>query len=529
MLPRLAFAHVIGAAMKRLFFALAAAVLWSAGVFAAEPTKADGIAWFQGDVDSAFAQAKRDRKPVFLYWGAVWCPPCNQVSATIFNRQDFIARSRSFVPVYIDGDSPSAQALASRFKVSGYPTMVLFRADGTEVTRLPGEVDGEQYMRVLALSMHATRSVSALLSAVQTGKGALTPADWRMLAYYSWETDEQAVVPKAMVPATLAQLAQACPPTQSAAKSRLTLKAVAAASDVPEKERSFDRAAAMTQLDTVLANQALARENFSALTDSAKELVDALALSPQERARLFKAWDPLLVRWSDEGSLSRADRLSAVNGRIALARLEVGEGAALPAALVNDVRFAARRAEKETIDKYERQAVISAAAYVLREAGLMEESDAMLTAELNRSHSPYYFMLSLASNARRRGDTAAAIDWYSKAYEASKGPATRLEWGARYVRGLIELTPEDLHRIEMTTAGVIGELEAKPETFHGRSASVLTALGKRVREWSEANEPGVLERLRQTMDEVCGKLPEGAPERRTCSGVFNGAEKPASA
>jgi thioredoxin-related protein len=513
--------------MKRILLALAA-VLWIGSAFAAEPAKSDGIAWFQGDVDAAFAQAKRDRKPVFLYWGAVWCPPCNQVSATIFNRQDFIARSRGFVPVYIDGDSPSAQALASRFKVSGYPTMVLFRADGTEVTRLPGEVDGEQYMRVLALSMHATRSVSALVAAVQSGKGALTPADWRLLAYYSWETDEQAVVPKAKVANTLAQLAQACPPQQSAAKSRLTLKAVAAASDVAEKDRSFDRAAAMGQLEAVLANQTLARANFSALTDSAKELSDALVITPQERARLLKSWDPLLVQWSDDGSFSRADRLSAVGGRIALARLEAGEGAPLPTGLVNDVRFAARRAERETTDKYERQAVISAAAYVLREAGLMEESDAMLTAELNRSHSPYYFMLSLASNARRRGDNATAIDWYGKAYDASKGPATRLEWGARYVRALVELTPQDLHRIELTMAGVIGELEAKPETFHGRTASVLTTLGKRVREWGESNDPDVLERLRQTLDEVCSKLPQDSPERGTCSGVF-AAGKPASA
>src|SRR5262249_49436770 len=198
-------------------------------------------------------------KPLFLYWGAVWCPPCNQVKVTIFNRQDFIARSRSFVPVYIDGDSPSAQALASRFKVNGYPTMVLFRPDGTEVTRLPGEVEADQYMRVLALGMHATRPVSALLAAVPSGRGALTPARWRLLAYYSWETDEQTVVPQAKVPATLAQLAQACPSQQAGAKSRLTLKAVAAAADAPESQRSFDRARALAQLEAVLASPALAR------------------------------------------------------------------------------------------------------------------------------------------------------------------------------------------------------------------------------------------------------------------------------
>jgi hypothetical protein len=152
----------------------------------------------------------------------------------------------------------------------------------------------------------------------------------------------------------------------------------------------------------------------------------------------------------------------------------------------------------------------------------MDESDAMLKAELDRSHSPYYFMLSLASNARKRGDNEAAIDWYSKAYEASKGPATRLEWGVRYVRGLVELAPQDAERIEWTMRSVIGELEPKPETFHGRSASVLTKLGKSVREWSDTNNQAeALGRMREAMDAVCSQLPEAAPERETCSHVLS--------
>src|SRR5690349_7486310 len=96
------------------------------------------IAWFAGDVDSAFARARSERKPLFLYWGASWCPPCNQVKATLFKRADFIERSRQFIPVYVDGDQPSAQKLADRFRVRGYPTMILFASQGSEITRLPG-------------------------------------------------------------------------------------------------------------------------------------------------------------------------------------------------------------------------------------------------------------------------------------------------------------------------------------------------------------------------------------------------------
>ena len=80
-----------------------------------------GIDWFDGDVDAAFAAASAAPKPLFLYWGAEWCPPCAQIKATIFSRREFQERSRLFVPVYLDGDTPSAQKQGERFGVVGYP------------------------------------------------------------------------------------------------------------------------------------------------------------------------------------------------------------------------------------------------------------------------------------------------------------------------------------------------------------------------------------------------------------------------
>ena len=67
--------------------------------------------------------------------------------------------------MYVDGDAPNAQKEGSRFNVSGYPTMVLFTPDGAEITRLPGEVDADQYMRVLAMGMNGARPVKATLAA----------------------------------------------------------------------------------------------------------------------------------------------------------------------------------------------------------------------------------------------------------------------------------------------------------------------------------------------------------------------------
>ena len=166
---------------------------------------------------------------MFVYWGAKWCPPCNQVKATLFNRQDFIERSRSFVPVYVDGDSPGAQKLGARFHVSGYPTMVLFNPQGNEVTRLPGEVDAGPLYRG-ADARHERRAAGR----GRAGRRARRPAplsanDWRLLAFYSWDTDQQQVVAKEQVPPTLLALADACPADAAETAMRLRLKALAAA------------------------------------------------------------------------------------------------------------------------------------------------------------------------------------------------------------------------------------------------------------------------------------------------------------
>ena len=498
-----------------------------------------GIAWkhasSDADVDAAFAQAKAESKPVFLYWGATWCPPCNQVKATLFNRQDFIERSRAFVPVYVDGDSPGAQKLGARFQVSGYPTMLLFNPQGIEMTRLPGEVEAEHYTQVLTLGMNAQRPVKDLLAQVlsdpkKAGGTGLSANDWRLLAFYAWDTDQQQLVPKGGVPALLKQLADACPADPAEIATRLRLQALAAADKAPARPDP----AAQAMLLKVLADAPTARPYLDVLTNSAPDIARALsAKGTTQRTELLAAFDGALKRFEADETLSRADRMTALIAQVELATIDAPKGAGtkaaqpkLPEALLADIRTQAARADREITNGYERQSVITAAAYLLERAGLGAESDTLLKANLAKSHSPYYLMSELASNAKARGDKTEALRWYEQAFDTSEGPATRLQWGASYVSALVEMAPQDDARIEKAAAQLLTEAARQPDAFYERSGRSLQRVGAKLQGWNKGGaHAATLKRLQAQLDGVCGALDANDPKRANCAALLTPAPK----
>jgi len=486
------------------------------------------IDWVKPDgasLDAVFAKAKADNKPVFLYWGAVWCPPCNQIKATVFNRPDFVERSKGFIPVYLDGDTPGAQKLGTQFKVRGYPTTILFKPDGTELTRLPGEVDAVQYMQILKMGMTATQPIKETLAAAMAGPGAspaLSADAWRMLAYYAWDIDEAQLLPKKDLASTVQQLAQKCPPDQQEAAARLTLRSVAMAAQ--EKTPGLDKVQALARVRTILANAPRTRENGDIFVNYANDIVTVLTTAGSaERTSLLAALDAALDTLSADTGLSKADQLGAVQAKVALALMDKPKTAKpeVSPELLAQAQAAANKADTNSTDKYERQAVIPSAAHLLSTVGLIDASDALLKAELPKAVSAYYHMLVLSSNAKLRGDTNASLDWAEKAYVGSIGPATRLQWGSGYVQKLIAMAPQDGARIEKAASQVIGELDAAPETFYERNRRSLEKMGAQLHGWNaNGKHTQVVQKLSAQLDAVCAKLPEKDAARDACVGVF---------
>lgn len=496
---------------------------------AAAAAGGSGVAWQRvssdAEVDAAFALSRKTGRPVFLYWGAVWCPPCNQVKATLFSRADFIERSRAFVPVYVDGDRPGAQKIAARFRVTGYPSMVLFKPDGTEITRLPGEIDPQRYLLTLTAGLDGQVSVKQLMERAQ-GKKSLTPEQWHLLAFYSWDTDEQQVVSSAELPQRLSDLAANVPPELPRIRERLLLKALVA--------RARSGAAPLTSriptlpdlpiVEQILADADASRQIADILINYSETIVRELAPAGPSRQGLSGKFDDALARIAADPSLSRSEQVDLLVTRIALWKLMEGSDSLSERRRAEVVRQAAATLAI-TKDRYERQAVVPGAAYALASAGLLRESDELQKLELAKAVAPYYHMLGLAGNAKKRGDVTGALNWYEQAWKKSQGEATRIQWGTGFVGHVIELAPLDAERVEQAASTVIAELKPTGETFYERNQRSLTRMAERLVKWqlSDPVRGQAVNRLKVQLGKTCARLKGGDAGRANCDAVFKHA------
>jgi protein disulfide-isomerase len=125
--------------MKKILITLAATLIL-AGVHAADAN-------WQTDLPKAQAQAAREKKMVLLdFTGSDWCGWCIKLNKEVFSQPAFIEYAKTNL-VLVEVDFPNHKklspeqkqandALAKKYKIEGYPTIIVLNGEGRKVGEL---------------------------------------------------------------------------------------------------------------------------------------------------------------------------------------------------------------------------------------------------------------------------------------------------------------------------------------------------------------------------------------------------------
>lgn len=100
---------------------------------------ADGIHFQKGSWQQALDLAKKENKVVFLDIYATWCGPCKQLKKYTFSDKsagEFF--NTNFVNMALDGEQEEGAALAQKFGIEAYPTLMFVTPEGELITKSPG-------------------------------------------------------------------------------------------------------------------------------------------------------------------------------------------------------------------------------------------------------------------------------------------------------------------------------------------------------------------------------------------------------
>ena len=470
-----------------------------------------GIAWFNGDVDAAFASAKASNKPVLLYWGAQWCPPCKQLKSAVFSRPDFIEKSKLFVPVYLDGDLPDAQKYGDEFRVTGYPTVVVFKSDRTEITRLAGNMDLSLYAGVLDNALGDVRPVKDVIDLAVKGEAPLAADDCRRLAYHAFGLEDDGVFPSAKLQTAFENAARMCPAELTRERARLHIRAADEAAeqqkDVLKSGGKADKAltVSIVRVNELLTNKPLALANADALRGLPTEFfLAARQTLPQLAPALRERWMAIADAATANPEFAPADQLAAQ-----LMKITAAKAYATDKKVPTDVRSVAIATATKMLsvpqEPYVRAGVVNSAINIYIALDDWERAKDLLRLEASTSNTPYYYIGDLADVEERLGNIDRSLELLAEAYAKAKGPASRFQWGYNYLDGLLRMKPDDLATIENVGKQVIAELDG-PNRIHRRTLSRLNKLDAKLTEWNtSAERAAVATQLRASVVQACKK------------------------
>jgi thioredoxin-related protein len=147
----------------------------------AASARGESIQW--RDWNTGIRDAEASKRPMLVDVYTDWCGWCRRMDKDVYARpdvRDYL--SKRFVTVRLDAEDETAalyegrkysyRTLASRFRVTGYPTTIFLRPGGEHIANVPGYVPADRFLLLLRYigDGHLDRGVSFESFSQQSGK-----------------------------------------------------------------------------------------------------------------------------------------------------------------------------------------------------------------------------------------------------------------------------------------------------------------------------------------------------------------------
>lgn len=104
-----------------------------------------GIQFIEADWNKALAEAKKQNKLIFLDAYASWCGPCKLLKRNTFpDKTAGEYFNSNFINVAIDMEKGDGKALAEKYGVNAFPTLIITDLDGNIITYTQGYIKPKQ-------------------------------------------------------------------------------------------------------------------------------------------------------------------------------------------------------------------------------------------------------------------------------------------------------------------------------------------------------------------------------------------------
>jgi thiol-disulfide isomerase/thioredoxin len=140
-------------------------ILVSAALSLGRGALADGLPW-SASYEAAQTQSKSSGKPMLVDVYTDWCFWCKKLDTDVYPQPAVVKAATLFVPVRINAEK-EGQAVAAKYHVTGFPTLLFLSSDGTLISKITGYEEADAFAADLIRIEEENREFPAWQAAVK--------------------------------------------------------------------------------------------------------------------------------------------------------------------------------------------------------------------------------------------------------------------------------------------------------------------------------------------------------------------------